>query len=72
MSNLYVSILILGVYVMACAGWWARHKQLDRKRAARNRVRRINAYTMSGVVAYPVRPANVVDLDNYSRKVDVA
>ncbi len=73
MSNLYVSILVLAAYLMACVGWWARHKQLDRRRASRNRVRRINAYTMSGsVVSYPVRPANVVDLDNYSRKVGAA
>ncbi len=66
MSNLYVSILILGVYIMGCAGWWARHKQLDRKRVARNRVRRINAYTMGA------RRSNVVNLDTYSRKVPAA
>ncbi len=73
MSDLVVSILILAVYLLACVAWKLRHRQLDRNRAARQRVRRINAYTMSGsVVAYPVRRPNVVDLDNYSRRVDAA
>ncbi len=55
MTDLVASILILAAYVMACVGWWARHKQLDRRRAHRNRVRRINAYSMNAIT-YDVAP----------------
>ncbi len=61
LSNLYVSILVLAVYVMACVGYKLRRDHLDRRRAARRRLRRINAYTM--------RRSNVVNLDSWSRKV---
>lgn len=65
MTDLIVSILILAAYLMAVLAWHLRHKQLDRNRAARQRIRRINAYTMA-------RRSNVIDLHHYSRKVDAA
>ncbi len=61
MSNLYVSILVLAVWVVACVGYKLRHDQLDRRRATRRRIRRINAYSM--------RRSNVVSLEHWSRKV---
>ena len=77
MSNLVVSVLVLAAYTLVCVGWWARHKQLDRRRAARNRVRRINAYSMHHTavrkrLGAEVWPSNVVNLDTHSRKVDAA
>ncbi len=62
MSNLYVSILVLAVYAVACVGYKLRVDQLDRRRRHRARIRQINAYTMR-------RQSNVVSLERWSRKV---
>lgn len=62
--QLVVSVVILVAYVAGCVAVHLRLNHLDRRRAARAQMRRVNRYR-----AAAPDTGRVVYLDNYSRKV---
>lgn len=68
-AQLIISVLILLAYCVVCTAWCLRVRHLDRRRAAREQIRRVRRYTVPAPASGPAKFDNVIDLPGYSVKV---